>query len=104
MTRWGSAAVLLFLAGCLDDRPFGATGPDDAGVTLTPTAFFLEPGSSLPLAAASRLPNAGTVRWTSSHPDVAEVSAAGVVTADIDYTKIYTTEFVCKKVGMDLKQ
>jgi NitT/TauT family transport system substrate-binding protein len=30
--------------------------------------------------------------------------AAGVVKAEIDYTKIYTTEFVCKKVGMDLKQ
>jgi NitT/TauT family transport system substrate-binding protein len=30
--------------------------------------------------------------------------AAGVVKADLDYTKIYTTEFVCKKVGMDLKQ
>lgn len=81
MTRWYSAAVFLLLAGCLDERPFGATGPDDAGVTLTPSAFFLEPGTSLPLAAASRLPNGGTVRWTSSDPEVAEVSAGGVVTA-----------------------
>jgi NitT/TauT family transport system substrate-binding protein len=30
--------------------------------------------------------------------------AAGVVKADLDYRKIYTTEFVCKKVGMDLKK
>lgn len=30
--------------------------------------------------------------------------AAGVVKADLDYKKIYTTEFVCKKVGMDLKR
>jgi hypothetical protein len=81
MTRAGAALALLLLAGCLDDRPFGAIGPDDAGVTLTPSAFFLEPGSSLSLAAASRLPNAGTIRWTSSQPDVAEVSAAGVVSA-----------------------
>jgi NitT/TauT family transport system substrate-binding protein len=29
---------------------------------------------------------------------------AGVVKADIDYTKVYTTEFVCKKVGMELKK
>jgi NitT/TauT family transport system substrate-binding protein len=29
--------------------------------------------------------------------------AAGVVKAGLDYTKIYTTEFVCKKVGMELK-
>jgi NitT/TauT family transport system substrate-binding protein len=29
---------------------------------------------------------------------------AGVVKADLDYTKVYTTEFVCKKVGMDLKK
>jgi NitT/TauT family transport system substrate-binding protein len=30
--------------------------------------------------------------------------AAGVVKADLDYTNVYTTEFVCKKVGMDLKK
>jgi NitT/TauT family transport system substrate-binding protein len=30
--------------------------------------------------------------------------AAGVVKADLDVTTIYTTEFVCKKVGMDLKK
>jgi len=30
--------------------------------------------------------------------------AAGVVKADLDVTKFYTTEFVCKKVGMDLKK
>lgn len=29
--------------------------------------------------------------------------AAGVVEADIDVSKVYTTEFVCKKVGMELK-
>ncbi len=29
---------------------------------------------------------------------------AGVVKADLDYKKVYTTEFVCKKVGMDLKK
>lgn len=29
---------------------------------------------------------------------------AGVVEADLDFTKIYTTEFVCKGVGMDLKK
>ena len=27
----------------------------------------------------------------------------GVVDADLDYTQSYTTEFVCKGVGMDLK-
>ena len=30
--------------------------------------------------------------------------AAGVVKADLDVSKVYTTEFVCKKVGMDLKK
>ncbi len=30
--------------------------------------------------------------------------AAGVVKADLDYSSVYTTEFVCKKVGMDLKK
>lgn len=29
---------------------------------------------------------------------------AGVVQADLDYSKIYTTEFVCKGVGMDMEQ
>jgi NitT/TauT family transport system substrate-binding protein len=29
---------------------------------------------------------------------------AGVVKNDLEITKIYTTEFVCKKVGMDLKK
>ena len=29
---------------------------------------------------------------------------AGVVKAGLDYKKVYTTEFVCKKVGMDLKK
>ncbi len=29
---------------------------------------------------------------------------AGVIKADLDYKKIYTTEFVCKKVGMELKK
>jgi NitT/TauT family transport system substrate-binding protein len=29
---------------------------------------------------------------------------AGVIKADLDYKKIYTTEFVCKKVGMNLKK
>lgn len=30
--------------------------------------------------------------------------AAGVVKAEVDYKKTFTTEFVCKKVGMDLKK
>jgi NitT/TauT family transport system substrate-binding protein len=30
--------------------------------------------------------------------------AAGVVKADLELTSVYTTEFVCKKVGMDLKK
>lgn len=30
--------------------------------------------------------------------------SVNVVKADIDYKKIYTTEFVCKKVGIDLKK
>ncbi|WP_051094045.1 ABC transporter substrate-binding protein [Kaistia granuli] len=29
---------------------------------------------------------------------------AGVVKPDLDYSKYYTTQFVCKKVGMDLKK
>ncbi|WP_051231714.1 ABC transporter substrate-binding protein [Kaistia adipata] len=29
---------------------------------------------------------------------------AGVVKADLDYSKYYTTQFVCKKVGLDLKK
>lgn len=32
-----------------------------------------------------------------------DMAAIGLVDADLDYTKAYTTEFVCKKVGMDLK-
>jgi len=33
-----------------------------------------------------------------------KVVSVGVVKADLDYKKVYTTEFVCKKVGMDLKK
>jgi NitT/TauT family transport system substrate-binding protein len=32
-----------------------------------------------------------------------KMADAGVVQADLDYQKIYTTQFVCKGVGMDLK-
>lgn len=32
-----------------------------------------------------------------------DMAAIGLVDADLEYTKAYTTEFVCKKVGMDLK-
>ena len=30
--------------------------------------------------------------------------AAGVIKAGIDYTKTYTTEFVCKGLGLELKK
>lgn len=33
-----------------------------------------------------------------------KVVKVGVVKAEIDYNKVYTTEFVCKKVGMNLKK
>jgi len=33
-----------------------------------------------------------------------KMASASVVKADLDYKKVYTTEFVCKKVGMDLKK
>ncbi len=33
-----------------------------------------------------------------------KVVSAGVIKADVDISKAYTTKFVCKKVGMDLKK
>jgi NitT/TauT family transport system substrate-binding protein len=33
-----------------------------------------------------------------------KMAKAGVVKGSDDYKKIYTTEFVCKKLGMDLKK
>ena len=48
------AALLLLglgLTGCLDRTPFGATGPDDAGIAVIPATVFLEPGAAVALGA-----------------------------------------------------
>ena len=33
-----------------------------------------------------------------------KIVAAKVIKADLDFSKAYSTQFVCKKVGMDLKK
>jgi hypothetical protein len=46
-----AALVLIAVAGCLDREPFGSTGPDAAGIAVTPATLFLEPGSIAGLSA-----------------------------------------------------
>ncbi|MGQ0704102.1 MAG: Ig-like domain-containing protein, partial [Gemmatimonadales bacterium] len=71
----------LLLSACLDDTPFGATGPDDRGVGVIPATLFLEPGSRARLEPTAGLRSAGLVRWESSDPGVATVQDDGTVTA-----------------------
>jgi hypothetical protein len=74
-------AALLLLAGCLDKTPFDSTGPDDAGVAVSPATLFLEPGASYRVGAFLGELGGGAVQWASSDPAVARVESDGTITA-----------------------
>ena len=75
------ALCLILLAGCLDDQPFGSTGPGDDGVAITPRTLFLEPGGTVRLFGNPGPRGGGAVEWKSSDPQVVTVDAEGKVTA-----------------------
>jgi Big-like domain-containing protein len=79
--RLTRCVALLLLAGCLDDRPFGSTGPGDDGVAVTPRTLFLEPGGTARLFGQAGSRGGGGVVWESSDPTVVTVNAEGIVTA-----------------------
>ena len=63
--RAASLLLGLALTGCLDRTPFGATGPDDAGIAVIPATVFLEPGTTVALGATVGPTGGGGVVWES---------------------------------------
>ncbi len=81
MNRRALGLAIFLASGCLDEQPFESSGPDDAGLAITPATLYLEPGSSVRLRIETTLPGGGPIRWTTSDAGVATVSTDGLVSA-----------------------
>jgi Tol biopolymer transport system component len=81
-----AALALLVAIACSDDSPSAPVSIPVASVTVNPTAHSLVVGTSTTLTAAladanGRPITGRPIAWISNRPDVATVTAAGVVTA-----------------------
>lgn len=79
------AALIIFALGCSSDSTAPASAPI-AFIGITPTAVVLQVGATRQMTAIIRDSAGNTlanraVKWVSDNPDVATISASGLVTA-----------------------
>lgn len=76
--------------------------PTDPSITITPGTVTMKKNETKTLTAKTENGPAGTVEWSSSRPDVATVSANGVVTGVMAGTSVITATYKSGGVTLDV--